>query len=96
MEIEIKEIDVSEAEKFSKTLIDFNPECCLGCGKRTGIIQRFFLLNVPATERFHGQIKKELMDKFGFSYYVFYEGNNKVIAVAKCSECDYEKMEWDY
>lgn len=96
MKIEIKELNIAEVEKFSKSLVDFNPERCLGCGKKKKIMQRFFLLNVPAIEKFHEQIKRELMNRFGLSHYAFYEGNKKVITVAKCSECDYEKVEWDY
>lgn len=96
MKIKIKELEVKEAEKFSKPLISFNPEKCLGCGSGDGIIQRFFLLNVPATEEFHEQIKKELMDKFGLTYYAHCEDNDRAIITAKCSECDGEKMDWDY
>ncbi len=96
MEIEIKELDSVEIEKICEPLIDFNPEKCLGCGSKTGIVQRFFLLNVPATKVFHKQIKKALMNKFGLSYYAHCEDNNKVITTAKCSECDGEKMDWDY
>jgi hypothetical protein len=96
MKIEIKEISLEEVKKLSPDLIDFNPEKCLGCGKKTGIVQRFFLLNVPALEKFHNAIKKELMNKFGLTYYAFDEGNEKVITTAKCPDCDYEKMEWDY
>lgn len=96
MEIEIKELNSKDAEKFSKSLVDFNPERCLGCGSKKEIIQRFFLLNVQATEKLHNQIKKVLMDKFGLSYYALCQDNNKVITTAKCSECDGEKMDWDY
>lgn len=96
MKIEIKELDSAEAEKFSKSLVDFNPEQCLGCGNKNGIAQRFFLLNVPAVEKFHDKIKRALMDKFGLSYYALCEKNDKIITTAKCSECDGEKMEWDY
>lgn len=96
MKIEIKELDSAEVEKICELLISFNPEQCLGCGNKNGIVQRFFLLNVPATEKFHEQIKKVLMGKFGLSYYALCEENDKIITTAKCPECDGEKMEWDY
>ncbi len=96
MKIEIKELNIAEAEKFSKSLVDFNPERCLACGNETGIVQRFFLLNVSAVEKFHEQIKRTLIDKFGLSYYALCEENDNVITTAKCPECDGEKMEWDY
>ncbi len=96
MKIEIEELDSADVKNFSNALVDFNPEQCIGCGNKTGIVQRFFLLNVPAVEKFHDKIKKDLMDKFGLSYYALCEDNNKVITTAKCPECDGEKMEWDY
>jgi hypothetical protein len=95
MKIEIKELDSAEVEKICEPLISFNPERCLGCGSKTGIVQRFFLLNVPATKGLHKQIKKALMDKFGLTYYALCEDNKKIITTAKCSECDGEKMHWD-
>jgi len=96
MVIEIKELTSAEVGKICVPLISFNPERCLSCGSKTGIVQRFFLLNVPATEEFHKQIKKELRNKFGLSYYALCQDNDKVVTTAKCSECDDEKMHWDY
>ncbi len=96
MKIEIQEIDSADVKKFSNALVDFNPEQCIGCGNKNEIVQRFFLLNVPAVEKFHDKIKRALMNKFGLSYYALCENNNKVITTAKCPECDGEKMEWDY
>lgn len=36
------------------------------------------------------------MNKFGLSYSALCQDNDKVITTAKCSECDGEKMHWDY
>jgi hypothetical protein len=96
MKIEIREIDVAEVERFSKPLADFNPKSCFDCGNKEGIVQRFFSLNVSASEENHNQIKKALIDKFGLTYYAFNENNDKIITIAKCPECDSEKMNWDY
>lgn len=95
-EIEIKEITSGEVKKICKPLISFNPGRCLGCGNKSEIVQRFFLLNVLATEKLHKQIKRVLMNKFGLSYYALCQDNEKVITTAKCPECDGEKMHWDY
>ena len=95
MRLKIKELNMKEAKKMSPDLIYFNPEKCLTCGNKKRIVQRFFLLNVQAKEKFDKQIKKGLKDNFGLTYYGFNEKRQKVITTAKCPQCDGEKMWWD-
>lgn len=96
MEVEIEELSKNEAGKLSQAIIDFNPVKCYGCGNRKGIVQRFFLLNMPASEKNHKKIKKELINKFGLTYYGFDEETDRVITTGKCPICDNEKMAWEY
>ena len=96
MKIQIKEISKEKAVRLSRDLVDLNPIKCYNCGNRKGIVQRFFLLNFPASEKNHEKIKKALIKNFRLTYYGFDNEKDKVITTAKCPECDDEKMEWDY
>jgi len=96
MNIQITELTRKEAIKLSKDLADFNPVKCYNCGNKKKIIQRFFLLNSPASEENHEKIKRALIKKFGLTYYGFDNEEDKVITSAKCPDCDGEKMEWEY
>ncbi len=96
-QIEINEVSKDEAYKINEEIVDFNPEKCLTCGNRKNIVQRFFLLNVPVeSEAIHKKVKKELMRKYGLTYYGYSEDNKALITTGKCPECDCEKMYWDY
>ena len=97
MNIEIKELTKEETKELNKDLVDFNPVRCLACGNKKGLNQRFFLSSLSLeTEPLHKAFRKKLMETFGLTYYAYEDNNKKVITTAKCSECDREKMYWDY